>query len=577
MEWHRETDVLVVGSGLGGMTSALCLKELGIEKVDIIEKSSKFGGASGVSGGGIWIPNNHYAKACGAEDSKEKAAEYLRNTISDGTVPQELIDTYIDKASEMLKFVTDAAPEVQYISLEAYPDYYMDNPGAMAGHRSLEPQPVNVTDLGEDMPRLQETHHMMYLFDRIGFTQVEGHALVTRAKGWVGIMVKLMLTHMFEVFFRMKHKTKRAKRLACGAAGTARMFMAIKNKGVDISYECALQELIQDDSGKVIGVKALEGGKVVNIKANRGVILAAGGYEYNQELREKYLPQPTSAEWSGSGIRTNTGDALQASLKVGAKTRLMNGAWWCTTISAPDEPAPRLAIMEKSLPGSCVVNMAGKRIANESQNYMAYQTEFFESHSEANPNAPAYMIFDKRFRDSYIVGPLLDVQSRPDSRLPKEYFENGFMAIEDSIDAIADKLGIDKVGLNDTINKMNEYGKTGKDLEFGRGDTEYDRYYGDETIEPNPCLHSIDQGPFYAIRIDPGDFGTHGGMDTNVNAQVLSESNEPIDGLYAIGNCAAAILPNYPGPGATLGPAMTFGYQAARHIAGKSSLLRPNI
>jgi 3-oxosteroid 1-dehydrogenase len=570
MDWHRETDVLVVGSGLGGMTSALCLKELGVDKVEIIEKADKFGGASGVSGGGIWIPNNHYAKVCGAEDSTEKSAEYLRNTISEGTVPQELIDTYIEKAPEMLKFVTDKASDVQYISLEAYPDYYMDNPGAMAGHRSLEPEPINVTELGDDMPRLQETHHMMYLFDRIGFTQVEGHALVTRAKGWVGIMIKLMLTHVFEIFFRMKHKTKRAKRLACGSAGTARMFLAIKKAGVSIEYESAFEDLILDEAGKVIGIKAIENGKSINIKANRGVILAAGGYEYNQELREKYLPSPTNKEWSGSGIRTNTGDALQACLKIGAKTRLMNGAWWCTTISAPDEPAPRLAIMEKSLPGSCVVNMAGKRIANESQNYMAYQTEFFESHSDSNPNAPAYMIFDKRFRDSYIVGPLLDVQSRPDSRLPKEYFENGFMAIEDSIDALADKLGIDKAGLNDTISKMNEYGKTGKDLEFGRGDTEYDRYYGDETIEPNPCLHAIDQGPFYAIQIDPGDFGTHGGMETNVNAQVISEeTNEPIEGLYAIGNCAAAILPNYPGPGATLGPAMTFGYQAARHIAGK--------
>ena len=570
IQWDRETDVVVVGSGLGGMTAALCLKELGVDKVEIIEKAEKFGGASGVSGGGIWIPNNHYAKACGAEDSKEKTAKYLDNTITKGTVPQELIDTYIDKASEMLKFVTDRAKEVQYISLEAYPDYYMDNPGAMAGHRSLEPQPILITELGDDMKRLQETHHMMYLFNRIGFTQVEGHHLVTRAKGWVGIMVKLMLTHLLEVFWRMQNDTKRAKRLACGAAGTARMFLAIRNRGIKISYGCALEDLIQDDNGKIIGIKTKENGKTIYIKTSRAVILAAGGYEYNQALRDKYLPKPTNANWSASGIRSNTGDALQACLKIGAKTRLMNGAWWCTTISAPDEPAPRLAIMEKSLPGSCVVNMAGKRIANESQNYMAYQTEFFKTHSAENPNAPAYMIFDKRFRDSYIVGPLLDKQSRPDSRLPKEYFENGFLAIENSIDALADKLGINKDGLNETIQKMNEYGKSGKDLEFKRGDTEYDRYYGDVNIKPNPCLFPIEQAPFYGIRIDPGDFGTHGGMDTNVHAQVLSEkTNAPIEGLYAIGNCAAAILPNYPGPGATLGPAMTFGYQAARHISDK--------
>ncbi|MCY4045906.1 MAG: FAD-dependent oxidoreductase [Cellvibrionales bacterium] len=568
MDFQREVDVLVVGSGLGGMTSALCAKELGIERVEVIEKANKFGGTSGVSGGGIWIPNNHYAKACGATDSLDDARAYLDSTINEGTVPPELIETYIQKAPEMLKFVTERADEVGYISLAAYPDYYMQNPGAKAGHRSLEPQPINADALGDDRVNLQETHHMMYLFDRIGFTQVEGHALVTRAKGWVGIMAKLMFTYATEFFWRKKHNTKRARRLACGAAGTARMFLALKNRGIPVRLNSALNELILDDTGKVIGAEITENGQVIRVKANKGVILAAGGFEYNQELRDKYLPKPTSTEWSGGGIRTNTGDALIASQKIGAKTRLMNGAWWCTTISAPDEPAPRLAIMEKSLPGSCVVNMAGKRIANESQNYMAYQTELFASHSEEQPNAPAYMIFDKRFRDSYLVGPLLDVQTRPDKKIPPEYFANGFLAIEDSLGALADKLGINAEGLQKTISDLNAYAQTGEDKEFHRGDTEYDRYYGDPEVKPNPCLHAIDQAPFYAIRIDPGDFGTHGGMDINENAQVLRESdNQPIEGLYAIGNCAAAILPTYPGPGATLGPAMTFGYQAAKHLS----------
>lgn len=569
MKWDREVDALIVGSGLGAMTSALCLKEMGLGNIEVIEKAGKFGGTSGVSGGGIWIPNNHYAKACGATDSPSDATSYLESTITPGTVPEELIETYIEQSPKMLRFVTERAQEVGYISLEHYPDYYMQNPGAKAGHRSLEPQPIDWDELGEDMDKLQETHHMMYLFDRIGFTQVEGHDLVTRSKGWIGIMFKLVLKYISETFWRMKHKTKRAKRLACGAAGTARMFLALKNRRIPVTLNCALEELIQDDSGRVIGVKAKHNGQSINIKANKGVILGAGGFEYNQALREQYLPKPTNTQWSGGGIKTNTGDALVASLKVGAKTRLMNGAWWCTTISAPDEPAPRLAIMEKSLPGSCVVNLAGQRIANESQNYMAYQTELFASHSEQTPNAPAYMIFDKRFRDSYMVGPLLDVKSRPDKALPSSYFENGFMAIENSIGELAAKLKINAQGLADTIEKMNGYAATGKDLDFQRGDTEYDRYYGDESVQPNPCLHRIDQAPFYAIRIDPGDFGTHGGMDTNSNAQVLAaDSNEPINGLYAIGNCAAAILPNYPGPGATLGPAMTFGYQAAKHITG---------
>jgi len=567
MQFDREVDVLVVGTGLGAMTSALCLKEMGVANVEMLEKSDKFGGASGVSGGGIWIPNNHYAKACGASDSPEEAKNYLASTHSWDQVPEHLIDTYIENAEKMLKFVTKT-DEVGYISLEHYPDYYMQNPGARAGHRSLEPQPISWDELGDDMTRLQETHHMMYLFDRIGFTQVEGHDLVTRTPGWWKIMLKLVFKYMGETFWRMKHKTKRARRLACGGAGTARMFLAIKNRGVKVSYETPFTDFITDENGKVIGVKAMENGKEIAIKANKGVVVGSGGYEYNQALRDKYLPKPTSTEWSGSGIRTNTGDALVASLKLGAKTRLMDGAWWCTTIKAPDEPAPRLAIMEKSLPGSMVVNMKGKRIANESQNYMAYAVDFFNSHSEEDPNYPSYMVFDKRFRDSYMVGPLLDVQSRPDKAIPKSYFEDGFLAIEDSIEALANKLGIDAEGLADEVSKFNEFAKAGKDGDFQRGDTEYDRYYGDETVDPNPCLHTIDQGPFYAIRIDPGEFGTHGGMDTNEHAQVLSENGGVIEGLYAIGNCAAAILPSYPGPGSTLGPAMTFGYQAAKHITG---------
>lgn len=568
MNWDREVDVVVVGSGLGAMTSALCLKEMGVDKIEVIEKGEKWGGTSAASGGGIWIPNNHYAKACGATDSVEEARTYLGTTIPDGMVPQELIDTYIDNASKMLKFVSKA-DEVKYESLAHYPDYYSMNPGSKTGHRSLEPATINWGTLGDDMKTMEPTHHMMFLFDRIGFNQVEAHSLVTRPPGWWVKMVQLVIGHILETPWRLIHKTKRARRLTCGSAGTARMFLAIKNRNIPVTLNCGMTDLIQDENGKVIGIKANENGKEITIKANKGVILGAGGYEYNQELREKYLPKPTNAEWSGGNIRTNTGDTLVACEKIGSKLRLMNGAWWCTTMKAPDEPAPRLAIMEKSLPGSCVVNMSGKRIANESQNYMGYQTEFFERHTEENPSYPAYMIFDKRFRGSYIVGPLMDTTAKPDSAIPKSYYENGFFAKEDTVEALADKLGINKAGLVETVKNMNEYAKTGKDLEHQRGDAEYDRYYGDQTVSPNPCLHAIDEAPYYGIRIDPGDFGTHGGMDTNINAQVLRASDDqPIEGLYALGNCAAAILPTYPGPGSTLGPAMTWGYQAAKHITG---------
>ena len=566
--WDREVDVAVIGSGLGGMTSALCLKEMGINRIEVFEKAGKFGGASAVSGGGIWIPNSHYAKACGAQDCVEDTKIYLDSILNYNEVPEELVDSFIENGPKMLGFVTSMAPEVKYISLEQYPDYHPQSPGSRTGHRSLEPMPLNWDELGEDMGAIQEGHFEFYVFDRWLFNQTEAHHLVTRTPEARKIVVRELARYIRDTFWRTRNNTKKSRRLTLGIAGIARMFLALKNRHIPVTLNCAMTGLITESSGRVIGIKAKHCGRDINIQARNGIVLATGGFEYNPDLRNKYLPKPSSAEWSASGIRTNTGDALMASLSLGARTRLMDSAWWCSTVKAPSDPTPRLFIIPKSLPGSIVVNMQGKRIANESQNYMSFGKDFFASHSETNPNYPSYLVFDRRFRELYFIGPLKTKHFLSDSRIPNEYFTSGFLAIEKSIDALADKLGIDKVGLNAEIDKFNDFAKTGKDDDFQRGDTVYDRYYSDPTVTPNPCLHSISQAPFYAMRVEPGDMGTHGGMDTNSHAQVLKEDGSVIEGLYAIGNCAAAILPSYPGPGATLGTAMTFGYQAAKHISG---------
>ena len=224
--------------------------------------------------------------------------------------------------------------------------------------------------------------------------------------------------------------------------------------------------------------------------------------------------------------------------------------------------------MEKSFPGSCVVNRAGRRFANESQNYMAFQKELFATHSEESPNAPAWHIFDARFRRNFMVGPLMTAAMKPDSRIPKEWFEQGFVAKAPSIRELAEQVGIDPEGLEDTIARMNDYAVSGVDLDFQRGESAYDRYYADPAIKPNPCLAPIDEAPFYAMRIEAGDFGTLGGLDTDIHGRVKREVGGVIPGLFAVGNCSAAILPTYPGPGATLGPAMTMAYQSAKLING---------
>lgn len=559
--WDREVDVLVVGTGNGGLTSAICNYEMGSKDVLIIEKSNKVGGTSATSGGGIWIPNNHYAKACGAEDSYEDAREYLRQTLAGEDVPEELVDAYLVNGPKMLQFLHDRT-RVRYESLEHYPDYYTNLPGARAGHRSLEPAPFMASDLGPNYKNLTYTHFMMRMFGVIHFTQVEAHVLMVQLPGWKKLLGKMIWEYISDIPWRLR--TKISRRLCCGSAGVGRLYASVLDRNIPIQFNTAMTQLIVED-GRVVGAEVKHNGATQRIHARKAVVLAAGGFEKNQQLREKYLPQPTNTEWS-AGCVHNTGDPLLAGQALGAKTRLMENAWWTTTLCVPDEEAPRLSIMEKSFPGSCVVNKKGERFANESQNYMAFQKELFKAHSDDNPCAPAYHVFDAQFRRNYITGPLMTESMKPDWTIPKKWFEEGFVAKANTIRELAEQLGIDADGLEKTIEKMNTYAKTGVDEDFHRGESEYDRYYADPSIKPNPCLAPIAEAPFYAMRIEAGDFGTLGGLDTDTNANVLREEGGKIEGLYAVGNCSAAILPTYPGPGATLGPAMTMAYQAAKHI-----------
>ena len=560
-EWDFSVDVLVVGSGNGGLTAAICNYEMGSTDVLVIEKAAKVGGTSATSGGGIWVPCSRYAKAAGAEDSLDDARAYLKYTLEGEDVPWELVESYLVNGPKMLDFMHERT-DMRYVSLEHYPDYYTTVPGARTGHRSLEPEPVMASELGPAWRNMTWTHHMMRLFGLIHFTQVEAAALTVQAPGWVKLVMGMLWDYVTDIPWRLR--TRISRRLCCGSAGVARLYLSLLKRNIPLWLSSPMKELIAVD-GRVVGAVVEHEGRLMRVEARKGVVLAAGGFEKNQAMREQYLPAPTNADWS-AGAPTNTGDALIQGMALGAKTRMLEGAWWTTTVCVPGEEVPRLSIMEKSFPGSCVVNMGGRRVANESQNYMAYQKDLFAVHSEENYCAPLYQIFDARFRRNYIAGPLMTAQMKPDWTVPKRWFDEKFVAKANTIRELAEQLGIDAEQLECTVANMNRYAQTGKDEEFGRGDSDYDRYYADPSIKPNPCLASIDEAPFYAMRVDVGDFGTQGGLDTDVNACVRREAGGLIEGLYAIGNCSAAILSTYPGPGATLGPAMTMAYQAAKHI-----------
>lgn len=572
MQFDREVDVLIVGTGNGALTSAVCLHQMGVQDLLVIEKSELIGGSSSRSGGGVWVPNNRYAKAAGVQDSREDALLYLKNTIPPEDVPQDLQTTYIDMGPKMIDFLHTHS-RVRYWSLEHYPDYYTNLPGSRTGHRSMEPEPVMRDVVGDDWKFVRDTHPMISMFGRIFLTQVEAHDISTKAKGWVGSLTKLLAGYYLDFPWIFKHKTSR--RMTCGGAGVMRLYWSCKERHIPIERNTSLQELIKNEAGRVVGAIISKNGNRERIGCRKAVILAAGGFEHNQQMREQYLPAPTNSKWS-AGCESNTGDAIRAGIAAGAATRFLGGdgegrgvgAWWCTTTQAPDDKIPRLVIIDKSMPGSCVVNMAGKRIGNESENYMAYARHLFKTHNKPDSHVPSYMVFDARFRKEYMVAGLMTSQMRPDSKLPQSYWDSKYLVKADTIAELAEKAGIDAPGLQATVSAMNSYAATGVDLAFDRGGSEYDRYYGDTKIKPNPCLAPIVQDPFYALRVDQGDFGTNGGLEITTDAQVRSKDGGVIDGLYAIGNTAAAILSTYPGPGCTLGPAMTYGYQAAKHISG---------
>jgi 3-oxosteroid 1-dehydrogenase len=278
-------------------------------------------------------------------------------------------------------------------------------------------------------------------------------------------------------------------------------------------------------------------------------------------MREQYLPHPTRAEWSCAN-RHNTGDAIILGSAAGAGLALMADAWWGPVTIVPGEPLARMLIIEKSLPGSILVNRQGRRFVNECSTYAEVVGAMYASDKPGAPAVPASLVFDATYRRKYPCGPVLPGTQQPDWALParlRHYFKKAA-----TLEGLAAQLGIDAPGLAATVARVNEYARTGVDLEFHRGDTDFERYYGDPHVTPNPCLAPIETPPYFGLETYPGDLGTKGGLQTDARARVLTPTGDPIAGLYAIGNCAASVMGHsYPGAGATIGPAMTFGFLAA--------------
>ncbi len=554
-------DVVVVGSGAAGMTAALAAVHRGLSVV-VVEKAAHFGGSTARSGGGVWIPGNEALTAAGIRDTREEARRYLNAIVGAGAasdrdrVPAERIDTYIERGPEVVSFVHRTTP-LRLRWVPGYSDYYPEAPGGRAQGRSVEPRPFDGHRLGAELANLEPD-----------YTKAPMNLVVTQADyKWLNLVARdvrgpLRVARVGARWLRAK--ARRQHLLGRGQALAAGLRAGLLDAGVPILLNTPLVGLVTDAAGVVRGITIRATGTERTLTARRGVLLAAGGFEHNDQMRKHYQREPIGTEWT-NGVPANTGDAIRAGMAAGGAVAFMDDAWWGPSIPLPG--GPWFCLAERSLPGSIMVNMRGRRFVNESAPYVEathamYGGEFGQGTGPAE-NVPAWLVFDQRYRNRYMFAGL-----GPRQALPRRWFDHGCLVRGRTLAELAEKMDVPADVLNRTVERFNGFARTGRDTDFGRGESAYDHYYGDPHNHPNPSLGALETGPFYAARMVPGDLGTKGGLVTDVAGRVQRADGTVVAGLYAAGNSSAPVMGHtYAGPGATIGPAMVFAYLAVEDMA----------
>lgn len=554
-------DVIVVGSGAGAFVAALSAANQGAS-VLMLEKGAQWGGTSSKSGGGVWVPNNRNIASAGVQDSPEDAFKYMRAVIPSDEVSDETIKNYIAYSPKMIDFIENNTV-IKMTPVPGYADYYPDVAGWKEGGRTMDPSPFDGRQLDYDMlTRLVESPRASKAFSRFSMSILEGVQILAKTPGWIKIFMGIIFSYYKDIPGRLKGP--RDRRLTQGNGLVAALYVAAKAKGVELAIESPVTDLIAEGN-RVTGV-VVKGN--TQITANKGVIIAAGGFDHNKEMREKYLPKPSTAG-NSSGVTTNTGDLIQAAERIGAQLGLMDEAWWAPTAMTPY--GPTVLFSEKSKPGLIIVDKQGQRFMNEAITYNSYGDCFYAAHGKGHDVFPAFCILDAHYRKKYMFGGVVQGEAMPDS-MNKDLIGDGKMLVKaDTLQELAQKLGIDYNGLQATMAKVKQYAASGVDEEFHRGSDKHDTMYGDLEVKPNPCWGPMDKGPYYGTKLLLGDLGTKGGLVINHDGQVLNTEGQVIEGLYAAGNSSASIMGSkYPGAGCTLGPAMTIAFKAGHHVVGKA-------
>jgi 3-oxosteroid 1-dehydrogenase len=552
-------DVVVAGSGGAGLLAALRAAHLGLRAI-VIEKSHRYGGTSATSGGGLWIPNHGLA---GHVDDEAKALEYL-GAVTQGADPKRL-RAYVENGRRMVSYLAEVG--IRFDVIPDLPDYFSSAPGAVAG-RALFPAETDGRLLGDEYLAMRELPYAFKMLNRYSVDLGQSFALSARRFGWRWVAARILLRYWLDIRWRMK--TRRDRRATLGASLIAGLRRELQRRGVPVVLNTGLDRL-DVAQGRVVGV-GLSAHRPMSYLRAKAVVLAAGGFEQSQAMRDRCMAVPTDAKWSLTPPGANAGDAIRAGEAIGAATEFMECAWWAPSMQLPARDVPNVDITHPMFfdhrhPHSVCVNRLGSRFVNESCSYDRFGIAMLDDHRRTGANVPCWMIFDATYRRKYACGGIMPSSVMPDRKIPPDWWDN-YVYRADSMEALAEKLGLEGGRLARVISEMNRYAATGVDLEFGRGTEVYDRYFGDARVSPNPCLGAIEERPFYAIRIDLGDLGTKGGLKADEYARVLDRQGEPIPGLYAVGNSSASVFGNcYPGSGGTLGPALTFAFIAANNIA----------
>ena len=559
--WDDEYDVVVLGAGAGGMTAALVASIEGLRTL-VVERSDRVGGTTARSSGTVWIPDNPEQRAMGVVDDAAAAGAYLDALVGD-RADRSLREAFIAAGRPMLEYLAKHT-DLRFQAYREHPDYRQELPGAASGGRPLEPAPFDGRALGSHFDALGWPLPELMLFGGMMVTRGEASRLLRAGRSWEATVLGARLLGRY---LADRTRYRRGTRLVLGNALAGRLFRNLLDRRVPV-WLAAKPLKLESEAGAVVGLVVERGGRQMRVRARRAVVMAGGGFPASAAMRERYLPAPTPRYTPAH--EGCTGETLELAQSVGAVLGPPgedNALWFPSSFATRRDGSTAVyphIVLDRAKPGLIAVNAAGRRFVDEAVSYHEFTRAMYRAH-RTSPSIPAWLVCDRRFVWRYGLGMI-----RPMTPRLTRYVRQGYLRTAPTLEALAREIGVDAQGLRDTVRSNNEYARTGVDPEFGRGGNAYDLGNGDPAHRPNPCLGPIERAPFFAVAVMPTPLGTSLGLRTNARAQVCDANGAAITGLYACGNDMHSVMGGeYPGAGAQIGVAMTFGFVAARRAAGK--------